>query len=58
MYEAIEHWKQYKLEKELNKSNKVKFNHLEIFNVTISYVYIVSLLSIFMFCVSIIVEKY
>ena len=40
------------------KANKAKFNHLEIFNVTISYVYIVSLLSIFMFCASIIVEKY
>jgi len=58
MYEAIEHWKQYKQEKQLSKANEIKFNHLEIFNVTISYVYIVSLLSIFMFCVSIIVEKY
>ena len=49
MYEAIEHWKQYKQEKQLSKANEIKLNHLEIFNVTISYVYVVSLLSIFMF---------
>ena len=58
MYEAIEHWKQYKQEKQLNKTNEVKFNHLEIFKVTLGYTYIITQLALFTFVALTIIEKY
>jgi len=58
MYEAIEHWKQYKQEKQLSKTSEIKFNHLGLFKVTLGYTYIVTQLALFAFVTLTIIEKY
>ena len=51
MYEAIEHWKQYKLEKSKVSKKQTKFDHLKVFSIVLDVTYIVSFISLFTFTI-------
>ena len=53
MYEAKDHWNQYKKTK-----NKVKFNHIELFEITLNITYITTQLAFFIFCAQVISQSY
>ena len=51
MYEAIEHWKQYKLEKSKVSKKQTKFDHFKLFSTVLDITYVISFISLFTFTI-------